>query len=244
MKKIAIASGKGGVGKTSIAIALAKKLAVRYHVALVDLDIQMLNIRNELRGEIGWRKNKLIPIRDKNLEYVFYDASEKSHITWEHGDYSDIGEQLIQRVEWNNPDFMILDLPPGIDEVSRKILPSCDSVILVTQPHLFSISNVNRVIEFCRDEGIPVSGVILNYSRFVCPSCKKEFKIGQHELDFNSEIPIISEIPFLLNAKIDDIARYIDLTAVINAINNPIKLKKKQKIRAKMLKAMLKRGMI
>ena len=244
MKKISVASGKGGVGKTSFAIALAKKLTGRYRIALVDLDIQMLNVRDELGGSIGWKGDKLIPVRDKNLEYVFYDAAKKSQITWKHGDYGSIGEQLIHRVEWNDPNFMILDLPPGIDEISKRILPTCDSVILVTHPHPFSISNVNRVIEFCRDKEIPVSGMILNYSGFVCPACGKELYLDHADLDFDPSIPIISQIPYIPNVKIDDIMRYIDLPRVIDSICSPTKLKKWGNIRTRILKQLLKRGIV
>jgi ATP-binding protein involved in chromosome partitioning len=243
MLKIGVASGKGGVGKTTVAIALGKKLAEDHHTALVDLDISMLNVRDALDGEINVKKDKLIPARDGNLEYVYYDASKKSQIQWDYGDYGEAAKQLISRTEWNNPNYMLLDLPPGIDEISTTILPMCDGVILVMQPHPFSISNANRVIEFCRDEGVPMCGIVLNFSGFTCPSCGAIFNFEPERNFLNwFEVKVISKIPFIPNAKINDIMRYIDVEKVVEAIENPITLKKRRKVLSKMLKRFLVSG--
>jgi len=237
--RIAVASGKGGTGKTTIAIALAKLFAERYKTALVDLDISMINVRDGLSGEIDVGRNYLIPAKEGNLEYVYYDASKRSQITWDYGDYKDTALQLIEKTRWNSPDHMILDLPPGIDEVSREILPTSDCIILVVQPHEYSVSNTYRVIEFCRDFSLPVAGAILNFAWITCPSCHHKFRIfGERP---NLEIPIIAEVPACNPTNVSD---YLDFDKILDSINNPTTLKKRSTLRSKLLKLAAKGGFL
>jgi len=200
----------------------------------------MLNVRSELGGEIDAKKEKLIPAKDGNLEYIYYDASKRSQITWDFGDYKNAAQQLVEKTEWNNPEYMILDLPPGLDEITREILPTVDSTILVMQPHKYSISNTNRVIEFCRDESVPVAGIIINFAYVSCPHCNQIFKIFD-DLPEDIEAPILAEVPVCNSPRVRD---FLPLDRIIEAINDPVELRKKSSMMSQLVKLAVEGGML
>ncbi|MBC7128124.1 MAG: Mrp/NBP35 family ATP-binding protein [Thermoplasmatales archaeon] len=191
--KISIISGKGGVGKTTVAVNLAYALAIKgYETGLLDADIhgpnvaKMLGIENEkvYGSEDGMKPVKVIPhlkaislalLLEKDVPVIWRGPLKMVAI-----------KQLVGEVKWGNLEFLIVDLPPGTGDESlsiAQILKNCNAVI-VTTPQDVALLDSRRAANFARQVGMNIIGIIENMSGFKCPYCRGEinlFKIGGGE---------------------------------------------------------------
>lgn len=212
--KIMVMSGKGGVGKTTVAVNLAFKLALNgSNVGLLDADIhgpnvpKMLGIE-DLRPEAspeGIQPVK-IPIGEthelKIISIVFLLPDTNSAVIWRGPLKMSAIKQFIEEVEWGDLNYLIVDLPPGTgdESLSAAQLMHPDGTVIVTTPQDVALLDSRKAVNFAQQINVPVIGIIENMSGFKCPHCGKEinlFKIGGGEkaakelgVSFLGRIPI------------------------------------------------------
>jgi ATP-binding protein involved in chromosome partitioning len=184
---IAIGSGKGGVGKSTVSANLALALArLGHRVGLLDADIYgpsiptMLGLKGE-RVEINER-NRLIPKEKfgvKVLSIGFMLPSEDTPVIWRGPMLMKALTQFLFDVEWGELDFLILDLPPGTGDVQLTLAQNVEmsGAIVVTTPQDVALADVRKATSMFREVGIPVLGVIENMAYFNCPDSGKKYYI-------------------------------------------------------------------
>jgi len=183
--KVAVLSGKGGVGKSMVSLMLSLSLATREHrglIGLLDADItgpsipKMLNIRNEkpiVSGETIFPIESELGIKVMSID--FFLKEEGTPVIWRGPLKSKAITQFLSQVEWGELDFLIIDLPPGTGDealtVAQTMQGNIDGAIIVTIPSQVSKFVVRKAISFARELDIPVIGVIENMSGITCPKC-------------------------------------------------------------------------
>ncbi|MCC6221385.1 MAG: Mrp/NBP35 family ATP-binding protein [Deltaproteobacteria bacterium] len=186
MKKIfAVASGKGGVGKSTVAVNLAVALANLPagsvakvpRVALVDLDFYGPSVPTIMGGGsiAANEERKLVPARKFNVDYIsisFFLKADDEPVIWRGPMFSKAIMQLFQDVEWPDIDVCIVDLPPGTGDAQLSLsqIVNLDGAILVTTPQELAVSDVRRAINMFRKVNVDVVGIVENMNGFVTPS--------------------------------------------------------------------------
>jgi len=208
--KILILSGKGGVGKSTIAVNLAVSLSLAgKKVGLLDIDIHGPSIPRLLNMEgakINAMGNELIPAYFENhikvMSIGFLLGEGDQAVIWRGPMKMNIIKQFLKDVEWGELDYLIIDSPPGTGDEPLSIcqlIEDADGAIIVTTPQELSLIDVRRSITFCRKLNLPVLGVVENMSGFVCPHCSKVvdiFKKGGGELmSREMNVPFLGSIP-------------------------------------------------
>jgi ATP-binding protein involved in chromosome partitioning len=203
---IAVGAGKGGVGKTTVAVNVALALAARGgRVGILDGDIYgpnvpiMLGIRTQLAGE----GNKIVPAEKYGLQVVSmgFLAGDESPVIWRGPMLHGIIQQFFREVRWDNLDYLVIDLPPGTGDVALSLsqtVPVAGAVV-VTTPQTVSLADTRRAVAMYRKLRIPVIGLIENMSHFVCSGCGRESDIfgkgGGERLSEDVEVPFLGQIP-------------------------------------------------
>ena len=208
--KILILSGKGGVGKSTIAVNLAVSLSLAgKKVGLLDIDIhgpsipRLLNMEGAKINAIG---NTFIPAYFENhikvMSIGFLLGEGDQAVIWRGPMKMKIIKQFLKDVEWGELDYLIIDSPPGTGDEPLSIcqlIEDADGAIIVTTPQELSLIDVRRSITFCRKLNLPVLGVIENMSGFVCPHCSNVvdiFKKGGGEvMAHEMSVPFLGSIP-------------------------------------------------
>lgn len=209
--KIVVLSGKGGVGKSTVAVNLAVSLSGKggYRVGLLDIDIHGPSIPKMLGLEgtvmVPSNRGKLIPALFGSLKVMsigFLLPGEMEAVVWREPAKRAAIRHFIGEVEWGNLDYLIVDCPPGVgDEPMTLIrtLDRIDGVVVVTTPQDLAVANVRKSICFCGQFNLPVLGVIENMSGLVCPSCGETidvFKCGGGEsLALEMRVPFLGRVP-------------------------------------------------
>jgi len=208
--KIAVMSGKGGTGKTTVAVNIAKTLANEgYKVGVLDADITGPNIPLMFGAEfeqIIAEDNKIIPIESENVKIIsmeFLLEDKSSAIIWRGPIKIKALQQLISDVAWGDLDYLIVDLPPGSSDEPLSIVQTIkdiDGMVIVTTPQQVSLLDVSKSINFAEVTKTPIIGIIENMSGFVCPKCGEITNIfmkdggkniaNQLSLDFLNAIPL------------------------------------------------------
>jgi len=214
-RKLLVLSGKGGVGKSTVAANLATAL-VRHgkRVGLLDVDIHGPSIPKlvGLEGErVVGDDEFLVPISTtdglKVMSIGFMLPSEDDAIIWRGPRKYHLIRQFLQQVEWGELDFLVIDAPPGTGDeplaVAEMVRPRV-SAVLVTTPQDLAVADVRRSVKFCREVHLPVTGILENMSGLECPACGHRidlFKSGGGErlakavgVPFLGRIPIDPEI--------------------------------------------------
>lgn len=243
LKKFGIISGKGGTGKTTIACSIAMALAQKYRVALLDADLTGMNALDVLgNNPIGVEGDFLIPAKVKNLKYISlgHIAAPNDAVVWEPrlheqegpdgkkttkivDDYRAVVRQLLERTEWGDLDFLIVDFPPGSGAIVQEMLPRMDAVILVTVPSHLSKTNVRRCLEMCRETKVPILGLIKNMTVFKC-ACGREIRIFPDDHSFEEfGIPVLAEIPLRPEIAKEKLIQDIPVDKIVSA--KPVLLK-------------------
>lgn len=208
--KLVILSGKGGVGKSSIAANIAVGLSLRgKRVGLMDVDVHGPSIPrllklNGAKPEVG--ANGLYPIYwSKNLAVIslgFLLPSQDDAVIWRGPLKMGIIKQFIEDVVWGQLDYLVVDCPPGTGDEPLSVLQLMGKdakAIIVTTPQNVAVDDVRRSVNFCKHTQNPVVGIIENMSGFVCPHCKQQVDIfktgGGEELAKESGVPFLGKIP-------------------------------------------------
>ena len=188
--KILVMSGKGGVGKSTVATNVAMGLAKRgYQVGLIDVDLhgpdicRMLDLKDKLFTEKD-EKPKLLPPMKYNdnlkvisLEYLMENRDEA--IIWRGPLKIQAIRQFIGDIDWGKLDYLVIDAPPGTGDEPLSVAQTIKDVnaLIVTTPQEIALADVRKSISFCRHVKIRILGVVENMSGFIFPHCDKPVDI-------------------------------------------------------------------
>lgn len=214
-KKILVMSGKGGVGKTTVAVNLALSLAMSgKSVGLMDVDIHGPNIpkmigvqkrRAHMEGE------KIVPLTVlpnlKVMSIAIFLEDDSDAVIWRGPLKMGLIKQFLKDVDWGEMDYLIIDAPPGTGDEPLSVcqlIDELDGALIVTTPQDLSLLDVSKSITFCNQLSVSVLGIVENMSGFICPYCNKKidiFKSGGGEklaaeigVNFLGKIPIDEKI--------------------------------------------------
>jgi ATP-binding protein involved in chromosome partitioning len=208
--KIMVMSGKGGVGKSSIAANIAVGLSLKgKQVGLLDIDIHGPSIPKMVGLEgtpLKQSEEGLMPVEYSNnlkvMSIGFLIRDKKDAVIWRAPLKHSLIRQFLTDVRWGELDYLIVDCPPGTgDELISiaQLLEGADGAVIVTTPQDVAINDVRKSISFCRHVQLPVIGVIENMSGFVCPNCGVAtdiFKTGGGEkMASEMGVPFLGRIP-------------------------------------------------
>jgi ATP-binding protein involved in chromosome partitioning len=203
---IAVGAGKGGVGKTTVAVNLALALArMGSRVGLIDADIYGPNvpIMLGLQGQLGTDGEKIVPPEKYDLQVVSmgFLTSDDAPVIWRGPMLHGVIRQFLNDVRWNDLDYLVVDLPPGTGDVALSLSQSAyvAGAIVVTSPQQVAVADTRRAVAMYQKLNIPVLGLIENMSYFACPSCRHESDIfgrgGGERLAEELQLPFLGSIP-------------------------------------------------
>ena len=231
LKKIGVLSGKGGTGKTSIAVSIAISLVKKgYKVGLLDVDLCGPNALDMLGNHPinVTKEDTFVPAEVAGLKYISlgHIASKNEPVLWLGEDFGSAAKQLLELTEWEDIEYLICDFPPGSGPEVQKILPLMNSVVIVTIPSHLSESNVRRCIEMCREKQIGILGLIKNMTFFQC-ECGKKTRIFPEDHSFEEYgIPVLAEIPLKREIAEKKMIQGLPVEDILRA--KPVLLKKKR----------------
>ena len=208
-KKIVVLSGKGGVGKSTVAVNLAMSLVKKgKKVGILDVDIHGPSIPTMLglvHESLQTSDGALMPIKRGNLSimsigFLLQDPDEA--IIWRGPKKVSAIRQFIEDVNWGDLDYLVVDCPPGTGDEPLSVcqlLGEIDGAIIVTTPQEVALTDVRKSISFCRSLNLPILGVVENMSGFACSGCGLTTEIfstgGGKRLAEASDISYIGRIP-------------------------------------------------
>ena len=204
---IAVASGKGGVGKSTVAVNLAAALAKSgADVGLLDLDIYgpsiptMMGINEPIQMNAEG-KMKLVVNYDIKMMSVGFVLEEDAPLIWRGPLVMQIVKQFLKDVDWGELDYLIIDLPPGTGDAQLTLaqtIPLTGSVV-VTTPQDISLIDARRAIQMFEKVNVPILGIVENMSYFLCPHCGEKTEIfssgGGEKTSQKYNVPLIGKIP-------------------------------------------------
>jgi ATP-binding protein involved in chromosome partitioning len=203
---VAVSSGKGGVGKSTVAVNLA--LALRQSgatVGIIDSDVYGPDVPLMLgtRGKPGMFDNRIIPVEAHGLKVMSIGllVNEKEPLVWRGPMIHSFIQQMLKDVMWGSLDYLVFDMPPGTGDAQlslSQVLP-LSGVVMVTTPQDVALLDVRKAIGMFQRLNVPILGVVENMSTFACPHCGQHTSIfgeagGQRVAD-EYGAPLLARLP-------------------------------------------------
>jgi ATP-binding protein involved in chromosome partitioning len=209
-KVIAVTSGKGGVGKSSVSANLSVALAQKgFRVGLLDADVygpnipRIFNIQDE---QLRWNdSDKIIPSENFGIKIMSVGLTtpqKDTPLVWRSSVAVSALVQFLEDVDWGELDFLVIDMPPGTGDVQLTMsqeLP-ISAAVVVTTPQMMSIDDVSRAIMMFKETGVKIGGLVENMSYFVAPDTGNRYdlfgKSKADEIAKKYDIAVLGQIPF------------------------------------------------
>ncbi len=216
---IAVASGKGGVGKSTTAVNLALALAAEgARVGILDADIygpsqpQMLGVgqrRPEVVGEQG--KQQMLPINAYGIQSISmgYLVTEDTPMLWRGPMATGALQQLLMQTRWDNLDYLIIDMPPGTGDIQITLAQKVPvtGAVIVTTPQDIALLDAKKGIEMFRKVNVPILGVVENMAIHICSNCGHEEHIfgegGGERIARDYQTELLGSLPLDLSIRAD-----------------------------------------
>jgi len=216
---IAVASGKGGVGKSTTAVNLALALAAEgARVGILDADIygpsqpQMLGVgqrRPEIVGEQG--KQQMLPINAYGIQSISmgYLVTEDTPMLWRGPMATGALQQLLMQTRWDNLDYLIIDMPPGTGDIQITLAQKVPvtGAVIVTTPQDIALLDAKKGIEMFRKVNVPILGVIENMAIHICSNCGHEEHVfgegGGERIARDYQTELLGSLPLDLSIRAD-----------------------------------------
>lgn len=228
--KIVVLSGKGGVGKTTIATNLAVSFAERnLATGILDVDIygpnvpKLLGLEGQHPHTDGEQIEPVVgPLGIKVMSMGFLLRHEDDAVAWRGPIVAKAISQFLGNVRWDELDMLVVDLPPGTgDEILSilQLIPDITGVVIVTTPQEVAVLDARRATQLVKKMGTPIMGIIENMAEFTCPSCGESHRLygegaaedaaKEYEVDYLGSLPLDPDIiklsdsgtPFVTNQK-------------------------------------------
>ena len=204
---IAVASGKGGVGKSTVAVNLALSLArTGAKVGLLDTDLygpsipMMMGMHEPLLAN---EEEQLIPLENYGIKLVSvgFMLDEETPLVWRGPLIMQLVKQFLTGVKWGHLDYLIIDLPPGTGDTQLTLVQTIplSGAVIVSTPQDVALIDARRAIKMFHEVKVPILGIIENMSYFECPHCNEKTEIfssgGGEKTSERYDVPLIGKIP-------------------------------------------------
>ncbi len=228
-RKVIVMSGKGGVGKSTVAVNLAMSaMLAGQRVGLLDVDLHGPSVPTML-GLVGYRleggENGMLPVEIGGLKVLsvgFLLQNNDDPVIWRGPMKMGVIRQFIEDVEWGDLDLLVIDVPPGTGDEPLSVcqlIPELEGAVIVTTPQKVAAADVRKSINFCKELGVKVLGVIENMSGFACPKCGEVTPIlranGGRVMADEMGVPFLGSIPIdpLIAESGDDGKAFVESSA-------------------------------
>ena len=204
---IAVGSGKGGVGKTTVAVNLAVALGqLGYKAGLMDADVYGPNVPlmmgiNQTPMAYGERIQPLDQYGVKLMSMGFLNPGDKP-LVWRGPMLHSVIQQFLRGVDWGDLDYLVIDLPPGTGDVQLSLIQTAPitGAIVVTTPSDVSLEDARKAVSMFRQVKVPILGMVENMSYLMCPHCQQRIDVFSHgggrrtaeqmQVHFLAELPL------------------------------------------------------
>ena len=205
-RTIAVSSGKGGVGKSTVAVNLALALrATGAVVGIVDADVYGPDVPLMLgaRGKPGMFENRIIPVEAHGVKMMSIGllVNEREPLIWRGPMLDSFIKQMLRDVNWGPLDYLVFDMPPGTGDAQlslSQVIPLTGAIV-VTTPQEVALLDVRKAIAMFRKLNVPLLGVVENMSHFVCPHCHERTDIfgttGGARIAEEFGLPLLAQLP-------------------------------------------------
>ncbi|WP_026894764.1 Mrp/NBP35 family ATP-binding protein [Clostridiisalibacter paucivorans] len=213
-KVIAVMSGKGGVGKSTIATLIAKTLRKKgYTVGILDSDVtgpsipRLMGVNDK---KVGGSELGIIPVKSPEgisvMSLNFLMENEEEPVIWRGPILAGTVKQFWTDVYWGNLDYLVIDMPPGTGDVPLTVMQSIpiNGMVMVSTPHDMVSMIVAKSINMAKKMNIPIVGIVENMSYILCPDCGKEIRffdngdikeyLDRMDIGLLGELPMTQEI--------------------------------------------------
>src|SRR6058998_3772438 len=203
---IAVSSGKGGVGKSTVAVNLAVALSrTGGAVGIIDSDVYGPDVPLMLgaRGRPGMFENRIIPVEAHGLKMMSIGllVNEREPLVWRGPMIHSFIQQMLRDVMWGALDYLVFDMPPGTGDAQlslSQVIP-LDGVVMVTTPQEVALLDVRKAIGMFQKLNVPILGIVENMSYFVAPDTGKRYPIfgegGGRRLSEEYGVPLLVQVP-------------------------------------------------